>query len=85
MTHKSDHYSLDMQLLPVTLDEWPDDPEEYEAIEAAVLVDGYGNCLNAEQIVDIVEVLKNQKPDYSNEDLERSLNYYSERDTFLTL
>jgi hypothetical protein len=80
-------YTMDMLVYPVSLTNWDIEPEEYERIEEEVLSqdNGYGNVLNAGQLIDIVDVLKRQKPNYSEQELEASINFYSERDTFLEL
>ncbi|MBY7783753.1 hypothetical protein KW437_18185 [Vibrio fluvialis] len=80
-------YSLDMLIFPVELEDWDIDCDEYDEIEDKVLShgNGYGNVLNVDQLVDIVNVLKQQKPEYTEKELEASLNYYSEYDAFLEL
>ncbi len=80
-------YTMDMLVYPVSLKNWDIEPEEYERIQDEVLSqgNGYGNLMNVDQLIDIVDVLKRQKPNYTEKELEASLNYYSERDTFLEL
>lgn len=80
-------YSMNMLVYPVYLDDWDLEPEEYEELEDQVLDQGrgYGNILNTDQIVDIVANLKMQKPNFSDEELEQALNYYSKRDAFIEL
>jgi hypothetical protein len=80
-------YSLSMLVYPVTLNDWNVEPEEYGRIEAEVLSqgNGYGNVMSVEQLMDVLQVLKQQKPNYTEQELEASLNYYSKRDAFLEL
>lgn len=76
-----------MVVYPVYLENWNIEPEEYEEIEKQVLAQGNGyiNILNVDQIIDIVTNLKAQKQNYSDEELMRALNYYSENDAFIEL
>lgn len=78
-------YKLEMLLFPVSLDNWDIEPEEYGKIENEVLSLGYSNCLQSTQIVDIVTNLMSQKNHYTDDDLERALDYYSDKDTFITI
>ena len=87
MIKEEREYSLNMLVYPVTLNNWDIEPEEYEQIESEVLSqgNGYGNVMSVDQLMDILQVLKQQKPNYTEQELEASLNYYSKRDVFLEL
>ena len=87
MIFNSSNYSLNMMVYPVTLDNWDIDDDEYIKIESEVLShgEGYGNLMNADQLVDIIENLKMQKANYSESELEEALNYYSEHDAFINI
>lgn len=80
-----DGYSAEMKLFPVTLDNYDIEPEEYESIEDEVLSQGFGNALNSDQVVDIMDNLKRQKAGYTEDELIRAMNFYSERDTFIDM
>ena len=83
MIHKEESYSLNMELFSVTLENWDIEPEEYAKIENEVLSGGFGNCLNSDQLEDIVQNLKDQKENYTNSELEKAINFYAEKDSFI--
>ncbi|MEE2730705.1 MAG: hypothetical protein VYA55_07760 [Pseudomonadota bacterium] len=82
-----DDYSLDMQIYPVFLENWDLDPDEYSMIEDQVLSsgNGYANFLNSDQLLDIIENLTAQNPQYTDQELESAINFYSMHDTFIDL
>jgi len=45
----------------------------------------FGKLMNQDQFVDIINALKQQKSNYSEQELAAALNYYAEHDTFLEL
>lgn len=87
MIFDSMHYSLDMKVYPVFLDDWDLEPEEYEEIEDNVLSEnkGYGNLLNTDQLNDIISNLAMQKEDYAESELEAAINYYNKNDAFIDM
>ncbi len=87
MIYDSSEYTLDMMVYPVILDDWDLEPEEYQKIEDEVLSQGrgYGNLMNQDQLVDIIENLAMQKPNYFEADLEAAFNFYDERDAFIQI
>ncbi|WNO10610.1 hypothetical protein [Teredinibacter sp. KSP-S5-2] len=79
--------TLDMLVFPVYLDVCDLYSDEYGEIEDQVLSqgDGYGNLLNENQLLDIVNNLLSQRHNYTDKELEAALNYYSRYDTFIEL
>ena len=87
MIFDSSNYSLSMLVYPVYLDDWDLESKEYEKIESKVLSEshGYGNLMNSDLLVDIIDNLVLQKSNYTDGELEVALNYYSENDAFIDL
>ena len=85
MDWDTDSYKMDMQLFQVELKNYDIEPEEYDEIEDEVNSKGLCNCLSSDQIADVEKVLRKQKQNYTEKDLERALDYYSEKDTFMEL
>lgn len=82
---KQESYKMDMVLFPVELINHDIEPDEYEEIEDEVFSKGFCNCLHSDQIAEVEEVLRSQKIDYTETDLEKALNYYAENDTFMEI
>jgi len=85
MVYEGNELILDSLLYPVLVDTSKLDPEEYLACEDRILGMGYSNCLHSDQLAEILKSLRRQKPDYTDRDLERSIDHYAEHDCFLTL
>lgn len=83
MVFQGDDFKLDTLLYPVLLDTSEMELDEYVQAEGRVLEMGYANCLHADQLADILSNLRRQKPGYTDEDLEASINHYAEHDCFL--
>ncbi|MEM1356316.1 MAG: hypothetical protein AAGC72_12305 [Planctomycetota bacterium] len=73
---------------PCYLQDWDGrdlSPEEQDELEVKIRESGYRLFLLWSQVNDILENLKQQKADFSDEDLSRAISFYYERDAFITI
>ena len=66
-------YTVDMSLFPVTISNYDIEPKEYEALEDQILEQGYANALAPDQIVEVVNNLRQLRPDFRTRTLQGQL------------
>ncbi|MEM9346501.1 MAG: hypothetical protein AAGB26_07780 [Planctomycetota bacterium] len=60
-------------------------PEEQDELEDQIAESGYRSLFLWSQLNDIVENIRLQKPDYTDDELDRAINYYLRQDAFIDL
>lgn len=84
-TAENETLQLTTQLLPIVDDmrDWSN--EEIDEFEDSLINNGYCYLLNMDQIEDVIDNLKQQKAQPSEQELLEAIIFYYERDAFISL
>ena len=84
-TAENETLQLTTQLLPIVDDlrDWSN--EEIDEFEDSLINNGYCYLLNMDQIEDVIDNLKQQKAQPSEQELLEAIIFYYERDAFIDI